>query len=234
MGVRISYNYIKDGKRPEEVLTEYYDLLRERIYEWHDESLAIHSKLRYSEKVIDFIVLHDELPAIANLEQELLDVLMSNLAEVIWLSDRKPKPLKSIGAEVHPRRYIASTELIRELTDEKTKQLWNYLLVGRSLKDDMPFTIFSDQYRVGFWRREECLYLYQSLKDNFGTVEQIRGRYWTAKEKQQLDDAIKEAERIDSYVSLSDHNPVSSGIEYVLEVLECVNGLDVDVVFEVG
>jgi len=234
MGMRISYELIKDGKRLTDIITQYYDPLRELIDNWHEEALAIGSNSVCSEQVIDFMILNDELPSLETIEQEVLDTLVYHLDDLILIENYKPKPFKSIGSSVHPSRYKSATDLIRKQADEQTNQLWNYLLVGRSLKDDAPFTDFGSCYKIGFWKREECRFLYQSLIATFGTVQQIRDQYWTDQEKQQYQDAVLEAKNTNSYISLTDHNPISSGIEYVLEMLEEVYDLEVDVIFGIG
>ena len=233
MGIRICYDYIKDGSSLKSLLYRDYPIFRTWLQKQYKISREEYNEQYNSEALLDFVVANDSLPELSTIKQELLDGLTAEFIEPF--SYRNPDILEGIGGHLSSWRYESSTELVEKFADSKTKKLWQYLVTGRSLKNDLPFISGHYMYIAGFWRREEWQYLYQSLISIFGTQEQIKHRYWTEQEKRQYEEAVEAAKHTThKLVSLVNHYPISTGIECVLQALEEVEGKDVDIIFDIS
>lgn len=240
MGIRIVYEYIKDGSSLEGLLHKKYSVFRDWLQKQYEVSRVEFNEQYCSEELLDFVVVNEVLPELSTITHEQLDDLITEFigGYVNSLATTNFDPLESIGGHLSAYRYIESTELVKKYTDHKTNRLWQYLVTGRSLKDDLPFIpfddIYDDRYRVGFWKREEWQYLYQSLISTFGTKEEIKERYWTVEEKREYEEALEEVKRTKQSIFSLSGKPISTGIECVLDALEEVEGKEVDIIFDVS
>lgn len=236
MSIRICYEYIKDGSSLESLLRNQYPIFRAWLQEEHETSRVEFNEQFCSEELMNFVLLNESLPEFSAITQELLDDLTTEfIAEYIGGVGSPPDLdlVEGFGSHTSTWRYMESTKLVEQYADSKANELWQYLIAGRSLKNDLPFMSGGSVYKAGFWRREEWEYLYQSLKATFGTKEQVKELFWTTKEKRQFEEDLEEAKLTNQkYIGLSDHNPITTGIECVLWALEEVEGKDVDIIFD--
>lgn len=69
-----------------------------------------------------------------------------------------------VGPLISRYKYNNSFSIIENTKDQKLIKFWNYLKVGRSLKEDKGFTEMESSV-IGFWNKTEIDYVKEKLKD---------------------------------------------------------------------
>lgn len=113
-------------------------------------------------------------------------------------------------------RYKGSTEMVKETNNVDFKRLWDYLVFGRSVYDSG--NIYNEDGAVGYLAKTEYNQLKQYIYDYFGNAEVIKNKYWTIDEKRRYDEMLQKGEN-----GISNHNPVSEGLEIVLQATESID-----------
>lgn len=227
---RISYGIIKSGLSLSELLES--DFIAFRSWYLKEDKKLVE---KYNEHLSneDFILIleqYDSFDKILGVGQVKLDEFV---LEFIYMycdfyglgSDF----FKSIGPEMSTWRYTSSTDIVKRYLDTKSYQLWNYLFEGRSMFKDRPFSHNEDAISIGFWKANEVEHFYNQINKKIGTIENVKEIFWTAGEKQKYQKALKDSKY--GIFGLADYNPSSSGIEYLLQTLEEMDGNFVDLVF---
>ena len=153
------------------------------------------------------------------LDKKFIDELTSEFIGVYYdYTHQENNILESFGPAMSIWRYRESTKLVLETKDFEFINLWKFVTEGRSLKDGLNFDSFTNEYKISFINRAEYQLLKSKIEYYFGKIEEIRHKYWTNEEKIKLKEAIKNSKN-GSY-TLLEHNPKSSGLEYVLIALD--------------
>jgi len=76
--------------------------------------------------------------------------------------------------------------------DEDLIRLWNYIIKGRSLKDNTDFDSYTNDYKIGFLAFTEYMLLKEKIETYFGNIETIKKK----------------------------SNPGSSGLEFVSQAID--------------
>lgn len=119
--------------------------------------------------------------------------------------------LEYFGPMFNKWRYNESTELVYETKDKKFIELWKYLIFGRSLKDNLYYESLYIELNIGFLNRQEYLLLKSKIEMYFGNHTTMRNKFWTNEEKEKYEKALS-----DNTFILTEHNPKTSGLQYVL------------------
>lgn len=223
MGQRISYfknNFDKGLK----------DLIVENFYgfrQWYLDRVKL-SKKEYNEPygneiLINFLLQKEDLKIdFKELDKQLLDELIAEfITDFCDIADGDDKILEFFGPTTNKRRYNESTEMVLQTNDNDFVQLWNFIIKGRSLKDNAAFNSYSNECKVGFLTFNEHRLLQTKIELHFGDIKKIKQTYWTEEEKLKEKSVIKNSKN--GTYSLSGHNPKSSGLEYILQVLNQIS-----------
>lgn len=229
MGQRINYFKNNFNKGLKELIFENFSSFRRWYLDTDNSSMEEfnepfgHQKLKiYFSQNTDFKTDFD------NLHKNLIDELTSEfIGSYCDWKVRDSNLLEFIGPTMSKWRYYPSNEMVSATKDKDFIRLWNYILKGRSLKDNAEFDSFNNDYKVGFLMFNEHRLLKEKIETYFGNIKAIKKKYWTYKEKKELERSM--ANLNNSSFSLAGHNPKSSGLEYILQVLneitDCKNEL---------
>lgn len=220
MGQRISYFKNNFGKTLKDLIFENFSSFRQWYLEMDKSSMADFKEPFGNEKVKNYFNLNPNFETdFEKLDKKLVDELTSEfIGSYCDLTDRDSKLLELFGPTMNKWRYVKSGEIILLTKDEDFIRLWNYVIKGRSLKDNAQFDSYTNDYKIGFLTFGEHRLLKEKIESYFGTIEIIKEKYWTDNEKKEFDRAISNL--INGAFSLSGHNPKSAGLEYILQVLE--------------
>lgn len=175
MGRRTVYYRPTNGETLRENLKTDYGQYRDWILTSTDQSLR-----EYNERLInaDLEKLLKEYPTdkLEDWSQEHIDNLVFEY--LLTYCDYGPgqEKFKIVGPMVYTRGYEKSHKLINESSDKDLMTIWNYLIKGRSIKNNNPFiSPDNDGQVIGFWDWSERDFLSQRLlkfdkgrKDNEG------------------------------------------------------------------
>lgn len=219
MGQRISYFKNNFNKGLKELIFENFSSFRQWYLDTEKSSIEEFNEPFGNEKLkIYFNQNKDYKTDFDNLDKNFIDELTSEFIGNYWdLIDQHNDILEFFGPTMSVWRYDESNKMVLATKDKDFVRLWSFIIQGRSLKDNYDFNSYTNDYKIGFLDRQECLILKSKIEFHFGDTETMRQKFWTDREKTQEDEAIKNSKN-GSY-SLSGHNPKSSGLEYVMEAL---------------
>lgn len=228
MGQRISFYRNNSNVDFKELLLENYAMFRQWYLDTATSSLKEYNEPSGSEELRQFLLQNNTLRLGSGApDKRILDELTSEfVGSYCDLTDGKGEILELFGPCLNKWRYEGSTSLVLQTKDRMLIGLWNWLVVrGRSLRDNGTFEGLTDDLTIGFLACDERRTLQNRIEIYFGTTEHMREKYWTNSEKKALQEAMAHSK--DGSYSLSGHNPVSSGLEYVLTALtdmaDCTN-----------
>jgi len=219
MGQRISYYKNNFQKTLKEILFENFPAFREWYLNFEKSSLEEFNEPFGNEMLIDYFKLNPDFKTdFPKLDKKIIDELTSEFIGVYCdFTDRGGKILQFFGPTFNKWRYDQSTEMIEQSGDALFIRLWNFIIKGRSLTDNDVFESFTNDRKVGFLTFDEHRVLKDKIESYFGSIEIMKDKYWTEKEKSEEREAIANSK--DGAYSLSQHNPKSFGLEIVLQVL---------------
>lgn len=111
-----------------------------------------------------------------NLDKKLIDELTSDFICSYWeFTDPDNYLLEYFGPTVGKSRYDQGTEMVLATKDTDFVRLWNYIVKGRSLKDDGNFDSYTNEYKTGFLTYIEQALLREKIKAHFGPDPKISG-----------------------------------------------------------
>jgi len=219
MGQRISYFKNNFGKELKDLLFDNYSKFRQWYLDFDKSSMDEFNKPFGSERLkIYFNQERDFQADFENLDKRFIDELTSEfIGTYRGFTHQHNNILDFFGPTMSVWRYEESNKMVSGTNDKDFIELWQFVTEGRSLKDNLHFDSFTNDYKIGYLNRQEYITLKSKIEFHFGDTESMRQKYWKSKEKAQLEKAIKNSK--DGSYSLSGHNPKSSGLEYVLDAL---------------
>lgn len=219
MGQRISYFKNNFEKKLKEIIFENFSSFRQWYLDTDKSSMEEFNEPFGNEKLKSYFKQNTDFKTdFDNLDKNLIDELTSEfIGSYCDLTDRDSNLLEFFGPTMSKWHYDPSNEMVSATKDKDFIRLWNYIVKGRSLKDNAEFDSYTNEYKIGFLTFNEHRLLKEKIETYFGNIETIKKKYWTDKEKKELERVIANSKN--SSFSLSGHNPKSSGLEYVLQVL---------------
>jgi hypothetical protein len=215
MGQRINFYKNNVGKSLRTVLNENFINFKKWYVERNQKSLIEFNEQYGSTELLSF--LHETTLTTLNFENIDNRILGELTIEFIWdYLGNIYSPidiLECLGPDLKVWRYVKSRSLILETNNLDFLSLWDNLFKGRSLLKTEKFERFSeDSLVVGFLSFDEQVKLMDYINNYFGTLEQIRQKYWTA----------EDFDIFNHRKSVSYHSPISEGLEITIEMLEKV------------
>ena len=219
MGQRISFFKNNYNIGLKDLLINNYSIFRQWYLDSDKSSREEFNETFGNECIIDYFKKDlDFISEFNNLDKKIIDELTSDfIGSYCDLTDRESKILEFFGPTMSVWRYDESNKMVSRTNDRDFIELWTFITRGRSLKDNKQFESYTNEYKIGFINRQEYILLKSKIEFYFGDNETIKRKFWTTKEKVQLERAINNSK--DGSYSLSGHNPKSSGLEYVLDAL---------------
>jgi uncharacterized protein Usg len=213
MGQRISYFKNNFGKGLKDLLFENYSKFRAWYLDFDKCSMEEFNESFGNEIIKDYFKQERNLSVeFGTLDQKFVDELTSEFIGTYYdLTYQHNEILDFFGPMFNKWRYVESTKLVLKTNDSDFIDLWTYITKGRSLKDGLYFDSFTNEYKIGYLDRQEYLLLRSKIEYHFGDEESIRNKYWTNKEKRQIEKQVN-----DNSIALTGHNPKTSGLEFVL------------------
>ncbi|MEM6842128.1 MAG: hypothetical protein AAF944_11015 [Bacteroidota bacterium] len=230
MGRRISYSIPKYSSSLSELVDNDFADFRKWFLKTNRESIEEYNESIGSAHFINTLEKTESFNQLWEGGQQKVDELVLEFLGTYCDWGEGRKLIRPIGPDFSTWRYSASDKLIQKHMDEDSRRLWGYLFTGRSLIDDNKFIPDEDRFRIGYWKPQESSHFLLAIRNTLGSLDEIQEKFWTKKEKRNYEQALR-APNKQGYVGISNHNPVSSGIEYVLQTLEELSGNHVDLIF---
>jgi hypothetical protein len=219
MGQRISYFKNNFDRGLKELLFDNYSKFRQWYLDFDKSSMEEFNEPFGIEVLKDYFKQERDLQAdFEKLDKKFIDELTCEFIGTYYDTTHKENNiLELFGPTMSIWRYEESNKMVEETKDKEFIKLWTYITKGRSLKDNLKFDGLTNDYKIGFVSRQEYILLKNKIIFHFGDSETMREKYWTIRERTELENAINNSK--DGSYSLSGHNPISSGLEYVLDAL---------------
>lgn len=220
MGQRICY-FIDKGKRTlKELVINHYTHFRAWYIKTREECLIEYGEEFGKIRLIAFFENNEVLPSLELLDKNLIDELTSEFIGHFCDYGDGNDWLELLSPTISKWKYEGSTLLVEETQEEEFIRLWNYVIKGRSLKDNNSFESYSNDYAIGFLNIKEQVTLYNFIKSYFGDIEDMQRKFWTKIESSNFKKAEEMAKKTQKrYLMLVD-NPISTGLECVYQVLD--------------
>lgn len=124
-------------------------------------------------------IFKNHLPECVNLnfdsiDKKIVDELTSDFIGFYCDSGPGNELFQSFGSSLYKRSYYKSDEIVMETNDAEFIRLWNFLIKGRSLKDNMNFNSFTNEYKIGFLTCAEYKLLKEKIETHFDDLETMR------------------------------------------------------------
>jgi hypothetical protein len=215
MGQRINFYKNNDGKCLQTVLNQSFIDFKKWYIERNEKSLIEFNEQYGNPELLTF--LHDAEQTTLNFENIDNKILGELTVEFIWEYlgniNAPTNILECLGPDLKIGRYIKSRDLILETKNLDFLCLWDNLFRGRSLQKNGIFERFTeDSLVVGFLSFEEQVKLMDYIRKYFGTLKQIRHKFWTT----------EDFDIFTQRKSVSNHSPISEGLEITIEMLDRV------------
>ncbi len=164
MGVRIAFYETTDGK-------SLFDNFNRTFSDFKTWLLKENNKciIEYNERIISvtietFLINSSNTININHLPKELIDELIIEYLLTYCDHGKGKVNINLIGPLISRHKYNNSFNIIKKTKDEKLIRFWNYLKVGRSLKDDKDFTEIESDL-IGFWTKSEIIYIKEKIRN---------------------------------------------------------------------
>jgi hypothetical protein len=219
MGQRISYFKNNFGEGLKDLLLDNYSKFRQWYLDFDKSSIDEFNEPFGNERLKTYFKEERDFQAdFETLDKNFIDELTSEFIGTYYDTTHQHNDIfEFFGPTMSVWRYAESDKMVLATYDKDFIELWTFLTKGRSLKDNLHFDSFTNEYKIGFINRQEYLLLKSKIEFHFGDIENMKRKFWTSREKAQLEKAISNSK--DGSYSLSGHNPKSSGLEYTLEAL---------------
>jgi hypothetical protein len=234
MGQRISYFKNDHGKGLKDLLIENFSAFKIWYLDYDKDSIEEFNEPFADETFKAHLVAVNDLALdFKNLEKKFIDELTSEFIGIYYdYTHQGNDMLTFFGPTMSIWRYQESDDMVLSTKDPDFINLWNFLIKGRSLKDNQAFGSYTNEYKIGFLSQDENKQLKSKIEHYFGDIEDLHKKYWTDTEKMKFQQAIDNSK--DGTWSMSNHNPKSSGLEYVLDAInsltthhkELITGID--------
>lgn len=163
MGVRIAFYETTDGKSLLENFNRTFSEFKDWILEENKKPINDYKERIISKEIQSFLEQSGDNINVKNTSQELLDELTNEYLLTFCDYGKGKLNIKLIGPLISRHKYDTSFNIIKETNDKKLIEFWNFLKVGRSLKDDKEFTKMESDL-IGFWKKNEMDYIRQKIK----------------------------------------------------------------------
>lgn len=235
MGQTILYFKNNFNKGLKDIIFENYPSFRQWYLDTDKFSIEEYNEQYGNEMLIKYFKQDRDLTSdFGKLDNRLIDELTAEFILNYYdrgysdLIGRNIVLLEEFGPPVNKWRYGQSDEMVFATQDDDLIRLWNFIVKGRSLKDNSFFESYANDFKIGFLTLNECKFFKEKVEFYFGDIETIKDRYWTAEEKKKLQKAKDESKN--GFYSLSDHNPKSSGLEYVLIAINVLDNRNAELI----
>ena len=168
MSQRITYHITKDNSTLRELLIKHYTAFRTWFLDAHEDSIEEYNEALGTDLLIDFLEENEAIDRLEEIDQNILDELSSEFIASYCDYGGGTKLLKLLNPWMSKERYEESTRLVRNKLDLESVRIWNYLINGRSLKNDNEFIAKNAGYQVAYWKPEEWTHLEKSIRRKFG------------------------------------------------------------------
>ena len=175
MGQRTVYYKPTNGRTLRENLKRDYKQFRDWVLKSNDQSLTEDNE-RLINADLEMLLNENPTDKFEEWSQESLDNLVFEY--LLTYCDYGPgqEEFKIVGPMMSTWRYEKSSKLINGTSDKDLMTIWNYLIKGRSIKNNSSFiSSHNDGQVIGFWDWSERDFLSQrlvkfdkGLKDNEG------------------------------------------------------------------
>ena len=186
MGQRIRYFKNNNNKEIKDLIAAHYGDFRQWFLDHDQSSIAEFNEPFGNEIFKNYLIQNTDCEAgFEHLDKQLTDELT---AEFIGGYCESPEAdnniLEFFGPAMSNWRYDLSTQRIIDTEDQEFIRLWNYLIKGRSLKDDAAFVSYSNECKIGFLTFDEHRLVKRKIETYFGNIEKLQKRYWWANKEQ--------------------------------------------------
>ncbi len=168
MGLRIAYYINNSKKKLVDLVVEDYPLFRDNYLKLNSESVEIDKIALSDEKLIRFLEQNDNIIDLNIISDQMMneitdEYLSCSLDNMIKFNSE----FEIKGPCLNKYNYTSSTFLINQTNNNQLIKLWNYLIVGRSIKEGSVITSFSNDISFGFLSVQEQRELALLLEANF-------------------------------------------------------------------
>lgn len=163
MGVRIAFYETTDGKSLLKNFNRTFLDFREWLLLENKKSINEFNERIFSINIESLLVRNRDEITIKSIPQNLLDELITEYFTTYCDYGKGQVDMKLIDPLLSRHHYNNSFDIIEKTKDEKLIKFWNYLKVGRSFKDDKPFTEMESDL-IGFWNITEMDYIKTKIK----------------------------------------------------------------------
>jgi hypothetical protein len=174
MGVRINYHISKEGKGLWELIEENYTQFREWCIDMQEESEKEYNEDMFNPDLILFLLDNENLPSIDSLEQDILDEIVKEFIGSYCDIGKGKKLLELLSPWMNVRNYISTIPAIQKTKNEVLIKFWDYLISGRSLKNNNRF-LSNDHFLVGFFTIQEQQQFLKLILEYFGSSPNDKG-----------------------------------------------------------
>ena len=194
MGQRITYFKSNSGKGLKETIFDNYPSFRQWYLETDHSSVEEFHEPFGNENLKNYLKQNTAFKLnFDNLEKNLIDELTAEfIGSYCDLTDRDNHLFRLFGPAMNKWRYAESSEMVLATKDEDLIRLCNYIIKGRSLKDNTDFDSYTNDYKIGFLAFTEYMLLKEKIETYFGNIDTIKKK----------------------------SNPGSSGLEFVSQAID--------------
>ena len=163
MGVRIAFYETTDGKNLLNNFERTFPDFKKWILSENKKSIDEFNERLISVNIETQLTQNGDSLNIKTTSQNLVDELIYEYLLTYCDYGLGKLNVELIGPLISRYKYNNSFSIIKNTKDEKLIKLWNYLKVGRSLKEDKAFTEMESDL-IGFWNRTEMDYIKEKIK----------------------------------------------------------------------
>jgi hypothetical protein len=168
MGLRVAYYINNSGKKFIDLIVEDYSLFRANFLKLNSESIQNYQDVMGNENLIRFLEQNNKLKDLDSFSDQIVNEIvqeyfLSSIDNLIKFNST----FDIIGSCLNKINYTGSSLLINQTNNNRLITLWNYLILGRSIKEGATATSFSNDISLGFLSAEEQRELVQLLEANF-------------------------------------------------------------------
>ncbi len=170
MGSYVDFSLINERKSLEDLVLEHYQGTREYcLYE------AIEDAECFGASFLTFLNQHKQLDSIADVPRAIIDELVFMFREYEYFNDALNcfEDLSGAGTWRKTQYYVSATQEVWQYANDEIKQLWGYLIKGRSLLNDATFGVEGLDTFIGFWTVKEQEIMIQFIEQHFDSLDNL-------------------------------------------------------------
>lgn len=226
MGIRIHFYKNNFSTGLKNLILENYSDYAEWYLNKNKSSVEEFNEIYGTKELIDFFSKNRSIENdLSLIDKKLVDEMT---AEFVLEYSEFNGCLDFFGPSMGKWRYQESTNLVLKTKNEEFIKLWKYLTQGRSLINSGKFDSYTNDYKIGYLSLKEHQILKEMIGEYFGDLNDMREKYWTNSEKRKLE--IAQQNPRNGVYSLSDHNPITSGLEFVVLALNEMKTIEAELI----